>query len=102
MKFDIRFILLGVVLLLVLGIAGCPEKTGEVPGPSENGNVDFERLPEMNSEVYRSTDTFTVYPPSCVSVLQSGDPDDKYYILGVYQNISREVISYNKVETLRF
>ncbi|MFC1685865.1 M64 family metallopeptidase [Nanoarchaeota archaeon] len=108
---DVGLKLIVVVLgvFLVLGIAGCPverEKVG-VPGPPEKNTIDYDSLSQLEPQVFDAEGEFEIYDPACVSVLNSGDVEDKidvvflaeqYEDLGKFEDDVYRYIDFNSEE----
>ncbi len=80
----IAIILMAMVLTIFFG-----KEKGESPSPSEG--VDYNRL-GLETEVYESVASFSLKDPNCISVLQSGDPDDKIdvtFLAEKYDNLEK-------------
>jgi len=73
------FLLIIAVLVLVIGIAGCPEQELQIEAPAtiERQTADFGQLPQLEFDRYENAVEFTLYAPSCVRVAGSGSVADK-------------------------
>jgi len=73
------FLLIIVALVLVMGIAGCPEQELQIEAPAttEKQTADFGQLPQLEFERYENVAEFTLYAPSCVRVAGSEGVADK-------------------------
>ncbi len=110
-KFNVNavFVALLLILFLVLGVNGCPEKvvqeqTKELSAPSVEA-IDFEKLPQFETEVYEDVGSFTLFSRDCVQVINSGDAEDKidmvflaegYKDLGKFEQDVRRYIDVNE------